>query len=67
VSDAPMRTRFDEAKLAQRRAGDPPELVAAPAKAKDLLGWEASYKDLSKVLETAWAWMSGPRGGRYAD
>jgi len=51
----------------ERRAGDPPELVAAPAKAKALLGWEAEYTDVSKVLETAWAWMTGPRGGRYAE
>jgi UDP-glucose-4-epimerase GalE len=51
--------------LGDRRAGDPPELVAAPAKAKEILGWEAEYKDLTKILETAWAWMTGPRNGRF--
>jgi UDP-glucose-4-epimerase GalE len=48
-----------------RRAGDPPELVAAPARAKELLGWEAEYKDLTEILRTAWAWIDGPRKGRY--
>jgi len=49
----------------ERRAGDPPELVAAPQMARDFLGWEAEYKDLDKILETAWAWISGPRKGHY--
>lgn len=49
----------------ERRPGDPPELVAAPAKAKELLGWEAEYKDLEMILKTAWAWTDGPRKGHY--
>ena len=49
-----------------RRDGDPPELVAAPAKAKEILGWEAEYKDLHEVIRTAWAWMKGDRNGRYS-
>jgi UDP-glucose-4-epimerase GalE len=49
-----------------RREGDPPELVAAPAKAKAVLGWEAKIKDPRDVVSSAWAWMSGPRGGRYS-
>jgi UDP-glucose-4-epimerase GalE len=51
--------------IGERRPGDPPELVAAPNKAKELLGWEAEYKDLTKVLETAWAWTSGPKKGHF--
>jgi len=51
--------------IGERREGDPPELVAAPAKAKELLGWEAEYKDLDAVLRTAWAWADGPRKGHY--
>ncbi len=50
----------------ERRPGDPPELVAAPAKAKELLGWEAEYKDLEMILKTAWAWTNGPRKGHYS-
>jgi len=48
-----------------RRAGDPPELVANPAKAKAVLGWEAQYKDPRQHIESAWKWMNGPNGGRY--
>lgn len=49
----------------ERRAGDPPELVAAPAKAKEVLGWEAEHKDLNEVIRSAWAWMTGPNQGHY--
>jgi len=52
--------------IGDRRAGDPPELVAAPAKAKEVLGWEAEHKDLDDILKTAWAWIDGPRKGHYA-
>lgn len=49
-----------------RRAGDPSELVCDPSKARAVLGWEAEHKDPRSHIETAWRWMSGPRGGRYA-
>ena len=49
----------------ERREGDPPRLVAAPQKAKDILGWEAAYTDLETIIQTAWNWMQGPRKGRY--
>lgn len=52
-------------KIGERRAGDPAELVAAPGRAKTLLGWEAEIKDLETILQTAWAWISGPRNGHY--
>ena len=48
-----------------RRAGDPAELVADPSLAREVLGWEAEHKDVRYAIETAWAWMTGPRGGRY--
>ncbi|MDB6140209.1 MAG: UDP-glucose 4-epimerase [Verrucomicrobiaceae bacterium] len=48
-----------------RRAGDPPELICNPAKAKAVLGWEAQYKDPRSHIESAWKWMTGPREGRY--
>ncbi|PIZ49330.1 MAG: UDP-glucose 4-epimerase GalE [Armatimonadetes bacterium CG_4_10_14_0_8_um_filter_66_14] len=47
-----------------RRPGDPPRLVAAAQKAKDVLGWEAHY-GARDAVETAWNWMSQPHGGRY--
>lgn len=49
-----------------RRAGDPPELVANPAKAKTVLGWEAELKEPRQHIESAWKWMTGPRKGRYS-
>jgi UDP-glucose-4-epimerase GalE len=39
-----------------RRAGDPPELVAAPARARDVLGWTCRYADLETIAGHAWAW-----------
>jgi UDP-glucose 4-epimerase len=48
-----------------RRAGDPAELVADAAKAKAVLGWEATLTNPRDHIESAWKWMNGPRGGRY--
>jgi UDP-glucose-4-epimerase GalE len=49
-----------------RRAGDPPELVADPSAAKRVLGWEAKYRDVRSIIETAWRWHSeNPHG--YGD
>ena len=49
--------------IGARRPGDPPELVANAALAKQVLGWEAQYTDLTKIVETAWAWHSAnPQG-----
>jgi UDP-glucose 4-epimerase len=39
-----------------RRAGDPPELVAAPTRARDVLGWTCRYPDIGTIVRHAWAW-----------
>jgi UDP-glucose 4-epimerase len=52
-------------KYSPRRAGDPPQLLADPTFAKENLGWEAEHKDVRDMVRSAWAWMSGPRKGRY--
>lgn len=39
-----------------RRAGDPPRLVAAAAKAKTELGWNPQYPKLEQIVASAWAW-----------
>ncbi len=44
--------------LAPRRAGDPPELVADPSRARDALGWTPRYGDLRTIVEHAWKWHS---------
>ena len=49
----------------ERRAGDPAQLVADPGLAKNTLGWEARNKDVRKMVESAWAWMNGPRKGHF--
>ena len=48
-----------------RRAGDPPELVANPARAKEVLGWVAEHRDPAEHITSAWKWLTGPRLGRY--
>ncbi|MEM9588115.1 MAG: UDP-glucose 4-epimerase GalE [Planctomycetota bacterium] len=49
--------------MGERRAGDPPELIADARLAKKLLGWEAKYTDVKQIVETAWAWhQSHPHG-----
>lgn len=48
------------------RSGDPPELVAAAAKASAELGWQAEHTDIQEIVETAWSWHQRfPRG--YSD
>ncbi|HEV2397261.1 MAG TPA: UDP-glucose 4-epimerase GalE [Candidatus Sulfotelmatobacter sp.] len=43
-------------KVVDRRAGDPPALVANPAKAQALLNWKAT-RTLHDIVGTAWNWM----------
>jgi UDP-arabinose 4-epimerase len=44
-----------------RRPGDPPELVANPAKAQSLLNWKAT-RGLNEIVSTAWSWEEHRRG-----
>jgi len=39
-----------------RRPGDPPELVAAGGRARELLGWEPRHSDMHNIVATAWRW-----------
>jgi UDP-glucose 4-epimerase len=41
-----------------RRAGDAVALYADPSRARQVLGWEAKYKDPEAIIETAWRWFS---------
>ena len=49
---------------ADRRPGDPPELVADPALARSRLGWQPRHSDLDTIIATALAWET--RFGRPA-
>jgi len=48
-----------------RRPGDPPELVADPALARFVLGWQPRRSDLDTIIATALAWER--RSGRAGD
>ena len=41
---------------AERRAGDPAELVGSSKKIKEILGWSPKYTELKTIIETAWQW-----------
>lgn len=41
---------------ADRRDGDPPELVAESTKLKSTLGWQPRYDDLHYIIKTAYEW-----------
>lgn len=44
------------ARMAPRRPGDPPALVADPALAGKILNWKAK-RSLDEIVSTAWNWM----------
>lgn len=41
---------------AERRAGDPAFLVASSDKIRKELGWDPSYPELERIVESAWIW-----------
>lgn len=50
----------------ERRAGDPPTLIADSTRIKQELGWAPEFDNLQIIIETAWNWhKSHPNG--YAD
>jgi UDP-glucose 4-epimerase len=40
----------------ERRAGDPPRLVADARLAREVLGWQPQYAGLETIIRHAWAW-----------
>lgn len=42
--------------MAERRAGDPPVLVANSERARQVLGWSPQYTDIKSIIKTAWDW-----------
>jgi UDP-arabinose 4-epimerase len=46
---------------APRRPGDPPVLVADPARARALLGFAPRYTELAPIVATAWRWHTRNR------
>jgi UDP-arabinose 4-epimerase len=41
-------------RVAPRRAGDPPALVADPSESLKILNWKAEYTDIKQVISHAW-------------
>ncbi|MCG6940961.1 MAG: UDP-glucose 4-epimerase GalE [Thiohalocapsa sp.] len=44
------------ARIGPRRPGDPPCLIAAADKARDLLGWTPRIPGLHDIIQSAWDW-----------
>lgn len=40
----------------ERRAGDPAQLVASSAKAKEILKWSPKYTNVKDIIAAAWIW-----------
>jgi UDP-glucose 4-epimerase len=58
VTGQPIPVRVES-----RRPGDPPELVADPAKARQVLGWTPAQSDLPQILNSQWQWRKNhPKG-----
>jgi UDP-glucose 4-epimerase len=41
---------------AERRAGDPPMLIASADRAMSDLGWQPRFSELDSIIESAWRW-----------
>ena len=52
--------------VGERRAGDPPVLVASNERARDVLGWAPQRSTLEEMIGSAWAWRSRNPNG-YGD
>ena len=51
--------------MGQRRAGDPPELIADARRAAEILDWGPRYTEVEDIVETAWRWhRTHPQGYR---
>ena len=57
VNGSPIKVKEE-----QRRAGDPPALIAKADKARDVLGWEPRYDDLDFIVKTSLDWERKLRG-----
>ena len=51
VNGSPIKVKEE-----QRRAGDPPALIARADKIREVLGWQARYDDLDFIVKTSLDW-----------
>lgn len=47
----------------ERRAGDPPALIADTSKAQDLVGWNPTRSNMDDMIGSVWAWMQAHPDG----
>ena len=52
--------------IGERRAGDPPGLVADAGRAGEILGWRAEHRDIVGIVRSAWAWRQAHPDGYRA-
>lgn len=45
-----------------RRPGDPPALVGSATKAREILGWNPEYADITSIITHAWNWHQQRHG-----
>jgi UDP-glucose-4-epimerase GalE len=57
-SVARVTGREPPSRVATRRPGDPPKLVADPAAARRVLGFAAKWTEIDDVVSSAWKWHS---------
>jgi UDP-arabinose 4-epimerase len=53
-------------RVAPRRPGDPPALVANAQRAHSVLGWRPRFADLDVIVRTAWDWHTNDQYGLAA-
>ncbi len=58
-----ITNRNIESRIAPRRAGDPSRLVADSKKARQVLGWNPQFPDISSIIESAWKWHEANPNG----
>lgn len=52
---------------AERRAGDPPELVAGAEKVREVIGWSPQHDNLATIAESALAWERAQRESPWSN
>jgi UDP-glucose 4-epimerase len=62
VTGKPLAIEYGE-----RRAGDPPALIADSTRARSELGWNPSRSTLEDMIGSAWAWMKAHPHGYERD
>lgn len=47
--------------ITERRAGDPPSLIASNDKARIELGWQPDFTEIEDIIKSAWYWENNAR------